>query len=133
MPWILVICVGVRLCRIQVAGWHSGAVQEMPFAVAYRLNDTLYVGGEVIALFGHMRNRYTLGGSLFKYTLRGPGVQGMFGLTWKPYERWSLGLGVRTPGRIWMDGSTAVPAMVRRDVDLALEMPTQVSLGAPPL
>lgn len=105
------------------------SIGEMPFAIAYRVNDQLYVGAELIALFGHLRNRYTVGGTLFRYTLRGPGLQGMFGLTWKPDERWALGLGVRTPGRIWMDGSTAVPAGVRRDVDLALQMPTQVSLG----
>ena len=105
------------------------SIGEMPFAVAYRVSEQLYVGAELIALFGHTRNRYTLGGALFKYTLRGPGVQGMLGLTWKPDPRWSLGLGVRTPGRVWMDGSTAVPATVRRDVDLALKMPTQVSLG----
>ncbi len=105
------------------------SIAEMPFAVGYRVNDQLYIGAELIALFGHMRNRYTLGGELFKYTLRGPGLQGMLGLTWKPDPRWSLGLGVRTPGRVWMAGSTAVPAMVRRDVDLELNMPTQVSLG----
>lgn len=105
------------------------SVAEIPFALAYRVNDRLYLGAELIGLFGHLRNRYTRGGELFKYTLRGGGVQAMFGLTWKPDPRWSLGLGVRTPGRIWMDGSTVVPATVRRDVDLDLNMPTQVSLG----
>ena len=105
------------------------SIMEIPFAVAYRVNDRLYVGGELIGLFGHLRNRYTSGGELFKYTLRGFGLQPMVGLTWKPDPCWSLGLGVRMPGGIWMDGSTVVPASVRRDVDLDLEMPTQVSLG----
>jgi long-subunit fatty acid transport protein len=104
-------------------------ILAMPFALAYRVSDQLYLGVELIGLFGHLRNRYTAGGQLFRYTLRGPGVQGMFGVTWKPADRWSVGLSLRTPGRIWMDGSAAVPATVRRDVDLAVEMPTQISLG----
>jgi long-subunit fatty acid transport protein len=105
------------------------SIGEMPFAVAYRVNDSLYVGAEIIGLFGHLRNRYTVGNQRFKYTLRGPGIQGMVGATWLPHERLSVGLGIRSPGRIWMDGSTAVPADVRRDVDLEVKMPTQISLG----
>jgi long-subunit fatty acid transport protein len=107
----------------------EASIGELPLAVAYRVRNDLYVGMEVIALFGHLRNRYTLSDQLFKYTLRGPGVQGQMGLTWKPFAQWSVGVGVRTPGRIWMDGSTAVPASIRRDVDLELQMPTQVSIG----
>ncbi len=112
----------------------EAAVAALPLALAYELRDDLWLGAEIVPLFGYLRNRFTLidpsgGGALpIRYTLRGPGVQAMVGATWIPTRVWSLGLGVRTPGWIWMDGSTPV-AGVRRDVDLRLEMPMQVSAG----
>jgi len=36
---------------------------------------------------------------------------------------------MKLPGLLWMDGSTVVPAGTRRDVDLKIEMPSQLSLG----
>jgi long-subunit fatty acid transport protein len=102
-----------------------------PIALAYELSPRVWIGAELIPLFGYLRNRYTLldantGGAIpVKYTLRGPGIQGMVGTTWRPTDEWSLGLSVRTPGMIWLDGSTPIGGE-RRDVDLELKMPTVV-------
>ena len=83
---------------------------------------------------GYLRNRVPLpeplSGALaqVKYTLHGAGVQGMLGVTWVATEFLALGLGVRTPGAVWLDGSTDY-AGEHLDVDLMIQMPTQVFFG----
>jgi long-chain fatty acid transport protein len=107
------------------------AIGGAPIALAYELRPRLWLGAELVPLFGYLRNRYTLldpssGGAIpVKYTLRGPGIQAMLGATWRPTDGWSLGLSVRTPGMIWLDGSTPINGD-RRDVDLELKMPSVV-------
>jgi long-subunit fatty acid transport protein len=111
------------------------AVGGAPIALAYELTPRVWIGAELVPLFGYLRNRYTLldpstsGALPVHYTLRGPGIQAMVGTTWRPSDDWSLGLSVRTPGMIWLDGSTLI-AGERRDVDLNLKMPTVVWGGA---
>jgi long-chain fatty acid transport protein len=112
----------------------DAAIGGMPIALAYELSPRLWIGAELVPLFGYLRNRYTLpdpssGGAIpVEYTLRGPGIGGMLGATWRPTDDWSLGLSVRTPGMIWLDGSTPIGGE-RRDVDLELKMPTTVWSG----
>jgi long-chain fatty acid transport protein len=107
------------------------AVGGAPIALAYELTPRVWLGAELVPLFGYLRNRYTLldattgGATPIAYTLRGPGIQAMLGATWRPSGEWSLGLSVRTPGMIWLDGSTLIDGE-RRDVDLELKMPTVV-------
>jgi long-subunit fatty acid transport protein len=96
--------------------------------VAYRFSDQLSVGAAVKPLFGLLHNRYTLGGVPFKYRLNGPGIQGMLGLRWEPLPGFALGLGMNTPGKVWMDGT--MPLLESsQDVDLELKMPMQVFVG----
>jgi len=96
--------------------------------VAYRFGDRLSVGAAITPLFGLSHMRYTLGGLRFKYRLNGPGIQGMLGLRWEPRPGLAVGLGVRTPGKVWMDGSMPLGGG-DQDVDLELEMPAQVFAG----
>jgi long-subunit fatty acid transport protein len=96
--------------------------------VAHRFGDRLSVGAAVKPLFGLLHNRYTLGGVRFKYRLNGPGIQGTLGLRWEPRPGLALGLGLRTPGRVWMDGTMPLLGS-SQDVDLELEMPMQVFFG----
>lgn len=113
-------------------------VMAVPLGVAYRLTDQLSVGAEVQPLFGQLRTHFTVCGYFpcppdapeFRYRINGPGVQGMVGLALHPNEQWAFGLGVRTPGTIWMTGSMPVPGAGRQGVHCDLEMPTQVFLGA---
>jgi long-subunit fatty acid transport protein len=95
---------------------------------AYQVNDRLSVGAAITPLFGLSRMRYTLGETRFKYKLTGPGVQGMLGLRWEPCDGFAVGLGVRTPGKVWMDGRMRL-GEGHQDVDLELRMPTQVFAG----
>jgi long-subunit fatty acid transport protein len=108
-----------------------------PLGLAYRASDRLWLGVELIPLFGYLRTSFTnpsvpeLGGSAaeFRYKLTGPGIQAMAGLTWKPTDRWAIGLSGRPPGKIWMDGSSLLPGMPRQDVDLELRMPAHLFVG----
>jgi len=102
---------------------------EFPLALAYEASDRLWLGVEPLPLFGYLRNHYVLGGEPFSYKLTGPGVQAMAGATWLATETTSVGLSVRSPGRIWMEGSDVVTGVGRQDVDLHLDMPMQVNLG----
>jgi long-subunit fatty acid transport protein len=109
------------------------SIGSAPFALAREITPKLWVGAELIGLFGYLRNRYTLLDPLgapmeIKYTIRGPGLQAMVGATWKPDDAWSFGMSLATPGKVWMDGSTAI-AGTRRDVELELKMPTTLNLG----
>ena len=112
-------------------------VMAVPLGVAYRLTDQLSVGAEVQPLFGQLRTHFPSGPlellyniKEFRYKINGPGVQGMVGVALRPNEQWAFGLGVRTPGMIWMTGSMPVPDAGRQSVHCDLEMPTQVFLGA---
>ena len=100
-----------------------------PLGVAYQINRQLSIGAEVQPMFGQLRTHFLQGGMNFRYKIYGPGVQGMVGLSWRPTDALAFGLGVRTPGRTWMGGSMPVPGAGRQDVDVALQMPTQVFLG----
>ena len=110
------------------------AIGAAPIALAYEVDAKLWVGAELLPLFGYLRNRFELpdpssGTALpIKYTLRGPGVQAMFGVSYLPNDRWSLGASARTPGMIWMDGSTVL-AGDRVDVDCEVQMPTVLWAG----
>jgi len=96
--------------------------------LAYQVNDRLSIGAAITPLFGQSRMRYNLGETRFKYKLSGPGVQGMLGLRWEPCDGFAVGLGVRTPGKVWMDGRMRL-GEGHQDVDLELRMPTQVFAG----
>lgn len=115
------------------AGVDSGFFSEVAIftsavGVAYRFNDRLSVGAAIMPLLGLLKMRFTQQDIPFKYDLIGPGIQGMVGLRWRPREGLAVGLGVRTPGRVWMDGSMPL-AGGEQDVDLEIKMPTQVFLG----
>ncbi len=105
-------------------------VGAFPFGVAYRLTDRLSVGATVEPLFGQLRTHFTAGGLYFRYKINGPGVQGAVGVSARPTDDWAVGVSVRLPGMIWMSGSMPVPGVARQDVDVDLQMPTQVFAGA---
>jgi long-subunit fatty acid transport protein len=110
------------------------SIAAAPLALAYEVSSRLWVGVELIPLFGYLRNRYALpdgmGGTLpIEYTLRGPGLQAMVGVSFRPTDGWTLGASVRTPGMVWMDGSTVL-AGDRVDVDCEVQVPSVVWLGA---
>ena len=114
---------GVENRFFSEAGVFTGGV-----GMAYRFSERLSVGAAITPLYGLSRARYTLGGLRFKYKLTGPGIQGILGLRWEPCDGLALGLGIRTPGKVWMDGSMRLGDR-RQDVDLELRMPTQVFAG----
>lgn len=103
-------------------------IAGVPLAIAKRVNDKLWLGAEITPMLGYLRNIYRYGVP-FHYKLIGPGVQGMVGATYKPTERWWLGASLRTPGKVWMDGSDEAPTGGRQDVNLEVKLPTQLSLG----
>jgi long-subunit fatty acid transport protein len=107
----------------------------VPIGAAYRVSDTLWIGGEISPLYGSTHLRYSRevaefpgAPTPFRFTVEGFGVQGMLGVTWKPWEGWVLGLSVKPPGRVWTDGDTRLGAG-KQDVDLEIEMPTEVAVG----
>lgn len=105
-------------------------VAAFPFGVAYRIDEHVSIGAEIQPLFGQLRTRFELGGLDFHYKINGPGIQGMVGISVRPSDRWAFGLGVRTPGMIWMRGSMPIEGVGRQDIALDAEMPTQVFAGA---
>jgi long-subunit fatty acid transport protein len=113
-------------------------VMAVPVGAAYRFTDHVSVGAEVQPMFGQLRTHFQLcpffpcpsQAPNFRYKINGPGVQGMVGATVRPNEQWVFGLGVRTPGMIWLTGSMPVPNAGRQGVHSDLEMPTQVFTGA---
>ena len=110
------------------------AIGGAPLALAYEVSPKLWVGGGLIPLFGYLRNRFAIpdpgsGTQIpIEYTLRGPGIQAIAGVSYHPTDRWSVGLSLRTPGMIWMDGSTVL-AGDRVDVDCEVQMPTVLWAG----
>jgi long-subunit fatty acid transport protein len=105
------------------------SIADIPLAAAKRVNDSVWLGAALVPMVGYQRDRYHAGDAPFSYKLIGPGIQGMLGATWKPDAHWSLGVGLRTPGRVWIDGSDSAAGGGRQDVDLEIEMPTQLAVG----
>lgn len=104
-----------------------------PAAIAYQLSDSVSVGAAVVPLYGMLTSRYTIpspqGGLRLSYHLKGPGIQGLFGVTWQVDPRWVLGASWRTPGRIWLDDRMTVVGLGRQNVDLTVKMPAQLAAG----
>ncbi len=109
------------------------AVITLAPMVAYRFSDELSVGVSVTPLYGQLQLRFTVptqGAPVpVNYKVSGPGVQAMLGLSWNPSKNLSFGLGVRSPGMVWMDGSVVKPGGVRAGMNLDLQMPMQVFAG----
>lgn len=113
----------------------ESAVFGLPLAAAYRVSDELWLGVELIPLFGQNHLRFSREvaefpgtATPFRFTVYGFGLQAMAGLTWKPTERWSFGFSFRPPGRIWAQGDMKLGSG-KQDVDLELEAPAEFSLG----
>lgn len=109
-----------------------------PLSLAYRASDRLWLGAQLVPLFGYFRSHfaippYTPEGvdPLFKprFKLTGPGVTAMAGVSWHATDHLSFALSGRPPGKIWMDGSSITPAGDRQDTDLNLKMPAEISAG----
>jgi long-subunit fatty acid transport protein len=97
-------------------------------SLAYRFSDRLSLGAAITPLLGRVRMDFTANTTPFDFKLIGPGVQGILGLRWEPLDGLAVGLGVRTPGKVWMDGSMPLGSG-RQDIDLELKMPAQVFAG----
>jgi long-subunit fatty acid transport protein len=113
-------------------------IMTAPLSLAYRANDRLWIGAQLMPMFGYFRSHfaippYTPEGvdPLFKprFKLTGPGVTAMGGVTWHATEHLSLALSARPPGKIWMDGSSLTPTGERQDTDLNLKIPAEISAG----
>ena len=107
----------------------------LPIAAAFRATETLWLGAQIIPLYGstHLRVSREVAESPgapvpFRFTTEGFGVQGMVGVTWKPDESWAVGGSIKPPGRVWTEGDTRYGSG-KQDVDLEIEAPMEVALG----
>lgn len=115
----------------------ENAILAGPLGAAYRVSDKLWLGAEIIPLYSMTHLKYTrpwvseldTGPVPFRFKVSGPGVQALFGATWKPDDRWSFGFSFRPPGRIWTDGDMPLPSGGKQDVTLEIEAPSVVALG----
>lgn len=113
----------------------ESGIFSVPIAASYRVSDQWWIGAQISPLYGSTHLRYTAqtaeipeSPTRFRYTVSGFGVQGMFGVTWKPEERISIGLSYKPPGRIWADGDQKI-GNGKEDVTLNLEAPQEAVLG----
>lgn len=113
----------------------ESAIAGLPIGAALRVSDRLWVGAEIIPLFGQTHLRFSRPVAetgpdplQFRFTVYGLGVQGMFGVRWKPDDRWTLGASYRPPGRLWAEGDTRFGSG-KQDVELELEAPAEASFG----
>lgn len=109
--------------------YSSSAVSNAALMAAYPLTDRLSIGVALAVMYGQVHLRYTQQ-TQFAYTVRGPGLQAMFGLRYQLTDRVALGLGFRTPGMVWADGDERLPSGDKQDVELNLDMPAQIFVGA---
>jgi long-subunit fatty acid transport protein len=107
----------------------------VPIGAAWRATDDLWLGAELILLYGSAHLRYSREvaeapgtQTRFRFTSSGFGVQAMLGITWRPTPVWSVGLAARTPGRVWTSGDSAL-GRGSQDVDLEVQVPAEVYVG----
>ncbi len=113
----------------------ESAMLGLPIGAAYRATEKLWLGAQIIPLYGSTHLRFSkpvseLDGATmpFRFTVSGFGVQGMLGATWKPDENWAVGGSIKPPGRVWTNGDTRFGS-TKQDVDLEIEAPLEVALG----
>ena len=104
-------------------------IVDFPLGVAYEVNEHLWLGAEITPLLGYFRAHYPTPVMPVRFTTRGPGIQSMLGATWRAGDRWSVGLGLKSPGLIWLRGSMASLGPDRQDVSVDLNVPAQIFLG----
>lgn len=122
------------------SGVHDGFFSEtgmygLPLAASWRASETLWLGAELVVLYGTTHLRYSREvaeapgvDTPFRFTTYGFGVDAMFGVTWRPADGWSVGFSAKPPGRVWSDGDSRFEDG-KQDVDLEVEVPARLSLG----
>ena len=105
------------------------SIVNAPIGLSYEVSDKLWLGAEIIPLFGYFRTHFPTPVVPVRFSMTGPGIQSMAGLTWRPTDAWSVGLGLRSPGIVWLRGSMGDGAGSRQDVDLDVKVPAQITLG----
>ncbi len=104
------------------------SISNVALMAAVPAGDRLSIGVALAGIYGQSKLRY-FQNDQFAYTVRGPGVQAIFGLRYRLTDNVALGASYRTPGMVWADGDDALPDGNKQDVDLDLELPGQVFLG----
>lgn len=107
--------------------YSSTMLVNVAVMVAMPVGDRLSVGAALAGIYGQSHLRY-FQNAPFAYTVRGPGVQAIFGLRYRLTDEIALGLGFRTPGKVWAEGDDGAKGP-HQDVSLGLDLPAQVFLG----
>jgi long-subunit fatty acid transport protein len=103
------------------------SISNLALMAAMPIGDRLSVGAALTGVYGQSHLRYDTFDH-FAFTVRGPGVQAIFGLRYAFTDHLAVGLGARTPGMVWATGDDAFGSG-QQDVDLDLDLPAQVFVG----
>ena len=104
------------------------SISNLALMAAMPIGKRLNVGAALAGIYGQSKLRY-FQNDQFAYTVRGPGVQAIFGLRYSLTDHVALGASYRTPGMVWADGDDALGGGHKQDVNLDLELPSQIFLG----
>ena len=88
----------------------------------------LHFGIELAPNFGQAKSRFGSPLGPVSWDLAGPGIGGNVGLLYQATEALSLGVGYRSPARVFMSGDGDV-GETDDDVDLTLHLPQHVEFG----
>lgn len=103
-------------------------ISNASFMVAWNAGEKLSFGFALTAVYAETHLRY-FQNIPWAYTTRGPGIQAIGGLRYQLTDAVALGLGVRSPGMVWARGDHRMPSGEKQDVDLDLNLPSQVFAG----
>jgi len=108
--------------------YSSQGISNVALMAARSFGDRLSVGVALSGIYGQVHLRY-FQNIPFAYTVRGPGVQGMFGLRYQLTDQVAVGAGFRTPGMVWATGDDGAAGGTHQDVKLDLDLPAQIFVG----
>ena len=103
-------------------------ISNASLMVGWNAGERLSFGFALTAVYAETHLRY-FQAIPWAYTTRGPGIQAIGGLRYRLTDKVALGLGVRTPGMVWATGDQRLPSGEKQDVDLDLNLPSQVFAG----
>lgn len=98
-------------------------------AISYKISPRLFVGAALSGYYGKVEQTLVPGPTIKEKYSGYAGYNAHFGVLLKPTDQYNIGLFVRTPTKISLDGKSKIVGVYKQDATLEFTLPTKISIG----